>query len=105
MKRKLKRLFFKDSGSVSIYAIIIILPIFVLNSLLIDTIRILSAERQVENAMETALRSTMAQYSEELASIGLFAYAGNASDANEDFENYMKKQFYDEGEKIGRAHV
>ena len=89
---KLKKLVFKEKGSVSIFAILIILPIFMLNALLIDTIRIISAERQLENAMEAALRSTAATFNTELANIGLFAYGGE-EEVKEYFEGYLKNQF------------
>ncbi|MFD1449677.1 MULTISPECIES: hypothetical protein [Oceanobacillus] len=103
MKKKIKRLFLKDKGSVSIYAIIIILPIFVLNALLIDTLRILSAERQIDSAMETALRSTMSHFSSDLADVGLFAYGGE--DAGTDFTTYMNNQFYSSSELSGTQNL
>lgn len=103
MKKKLKRLFFKDNGSVSIYAIIIILPIFMLNALLIDTLRIMSAERQIDNAMDTALRSTMAEFDTSLASVGLFAYGGDSADT--DFKNFVNQQFYGSGELSGYENL
>ncbi len=103
LKRKVKRFFLKDNGSVSIYAIMIILPIFLLNALLIDTLRILSAERQIDSAMETALRSTMSQFSSDLAGVGLFAYDGN--DAGGDFTTYMNDQFYSGSELSGTQNL
>ncbi|WP_188453570.1 hypothetical protein [Virgibacillus oceani] len=96
MKKKLKRLFYKDNGSVSIYMIIIILPIFLLNALLIDTLRILSAEREIENAIDTALRSTMASFNTDLANVGLFAYGGD-NDVSNTFNGYVNDQFYNNG--------
>lgn len=103
MKKKLKRLFFKESGSVSIYAIIIILPIFLLNALLIDTLRIMSAERQIDNAMDTALRSTMSEFDTSLASVGLFAYKGG--NANKDFKKFVNMQFYEPGKLSGYQNL
>ncbi|MDY0395117.1 pilus assembly protein TadG-related protein [Virgibacillus halophilus] len=91
--KKIKKLFFNDKGSVSIFAIIIILPIFVLNALLIDTLRIVTAERQMENAMDAALRSTFSHFKSNLADVGLFAYDGNSDDASSQFDQYLKKQF------------
>ncbi|WP_121604567.1 hypothetical protein [Virgibacillus sp. Bac332] len=96
MKKRIKRLFIKENGSVSIYMIIIIMPIFLLNALLIDTLRILSAEREIENAMDTALRSTMAAFNTDLASVGLFAYGGDGN-VSEAFNGYVNDQFYDGG--------
>lgn len=103
LRKKIKRLFFKDNGSVSIYAIMIILPIFLLNALLIDTLRILSAERQIDSAIDTALRSTMSQFSSELAGVGLFAYGG--SDAGADFTTYLNDQFYEGADLSGTQNL
>ncbi|WP_026906277.1 hypothetical protein [Paucisalibacillus globulus] len=90
MMKKFKGFWIKDSGAVSVYAIIIILPIFILNALLIDSLRIISAERKIENAMDAALRSTLAQFHSDLAAVGLFAYGGDG--ASSDFQNYVTKQ-------------
>lgn len=90
-KNIIKCLLFKSNGSVSIYAIIIILPVFLLNALFIDSMRILVAERKAESSMDAALRSTMAKFDSELASLGLFAYSGEEGSANSDFQSYLKK--------------
>ncbi|PAV28970.1 hypothetical protein CIL05_13395 [Virgibacillus profundi] len=90
----MKKFFKADRGSVSVFAILLILPIFLMNALFIDTLRIISAERQVENAMDSALRSTMAQFNEKLANVGLFGYAGDQAEASDDFEKYVEAQFY-----------
>ncbi|MBP1968648.1 Flp pilus assembly protein TadG [Virgibacillus natechei] len=92
MKQFFKRLLFKDKGSVSVFAILIILPIFLLNALFIDTARIFSAERQIENGIDTALRSTMAEFNEELASVGLFSYSGSQSEVQSDFRLCLDEQ-------------
>lgn len=97
LKRFFKRLLFKDKGSVSVFAILIILPIFLLNALFIDTIRIISAERQIDNAIDTALRSTMAEFNEKLASVGLFGYSGSQTEAQSDFQYYLNEQMYSSG--------
>ncbi|MDY7045177.1 hypothetical protein RVS70_13295 [Virgibacillus sp. M23] len=101
----MKKLFKGERGSVSIFAILIILPIFLLNALFIDTLRIISAERQIENAMDTALRSTMAQFDESLANIGLFGYAGDQGEASNDFEEYIEKQFYQGTDLTGTQNL
>lgn len=74
-----------------------------LNALLIDTLRILSAERQIDSAMETALRSTMSHFSSDLADVGLFAYGGE--DAGTDFTTYMNNQFYSSSELSGTQNL
>ncbi|TFJ91204.1 hypothetical protein [Lentibacillus salicampi] len=97
MKKFFKRLLFKEKGSVSVFAILIILPIFLLNALFIDTIRIISAERQIENSIDTALRSTMAEFNEKLAAVGLFGYSGSQAEAQSDFQHYLNEQMYSSG--------
>lgn len=67
----------------------------------IDTLRIISAERQIENAMDTALRSTMALFNEKLSGVGLFSYAGDAGTAKSDFDGFVKDQFLESGELSG----
>ena len=105
VKNIIKKFLFKEKGSVSIYAILIILPIFLLNALFIDTMRIISAERQIENAIDTSLRSTMADYNEKLAAVGLFSYSGGQSKANGDFQKYLDEQFYDAGDLDGALNL
>src|SRR5699024_12525072 len=72
IKQFIKPLIFGNGGSVSIFAICIILPIFIINALLVAMVRIMSAERQLDNAVESAVRSTMSQYDSSLAGYGLF---------------------------------
>lgn len=93
LAKKIKKLFFSDKGAVSIFAILIILPIFILNALLIDTLRIMSAERKIENAMDAALRSTFSKFDSSLADVGLFAYNGGTDEASSQFKSYVDKQF------------
>lgn len=101
MKRFFKRLLYGEKGAVSVFAILIILPIFLLNALFIDTIRIITAERQIDNAIDTALRSTMANYNEKLAAVGLFGYSGSQAEAQSDFQHYLEAQMYGAGELGG----
>lgn len=91
IKQIMKNLLFNNRGSVSIYAIIIILPVFLMNALFIDTMRILVAERQIESSLDAALRSTMAKFDTKLANLGLFAYSGDEGAANGDFQSYLQK--------------
>lgn len=103
LKKLVKGLLFQENGSVSIYAIIIILPIFILNALLIDTMRILASERQLENAMESALRSTMSKFDSSLSEVGLFAYGGG--NAAGDFENYLDQSIYESSDLSGYKNL
>lgn len=105
IKNIFKKLLFNKQGSVSIYAIIIILPIFLLNALFIDTMRIYVAERKMESAMDAALRSTMAKFDSKLAGLGLFAYKGSEGDASSDFTSYLKKGSLGEEDLLGFFNI
>lgn len=87
MKNLLKKFIHKfivdDKGAVSIYLIIITLLLFFFNAVLIDFARVIIAERQTEEAANTALRSTMSSYHSGLQDKGLFGFDGDqvAADA------------------------
>ncbi|MCL7748014.1 hypothetical protein [Halalkalibacter alkaliphilus] len=77
-------------GSVSIFFIIIIVPIFLFNAVLIDYARILAADKQSEYAIQSAVRSAMASYDSDLREFGLFG---------------VKKEDVDYFEEILRANL
>lgn len=102
LKIFLKPFLFKNNGSVSIFAICIILPIFIINAVLIDMIRVMSAERQMDNAIEAALRSTMSNYNSQLAEYGIFV-ADNEAVGN--FESMLNKQLFTPEELSGYSNL
>lgn len=102
IKQFIKPLIFGNGGSVSIFAICIILPIFIINALLIDMVRIMSAERQLDNAVESAVRSTMSQYDSSLADYGIFV-TGN--DSLPIFEKTLEEQLFTPGELEGYSNL
>ena len=67
-----KRLFIKSDGSVSVYLIMILLPIFLFNAVLIDLVRFKLAERESDRVVKAAVRSVLAEYQTELRPYGLF---------------------------------
>ncbi|WP_235849098.1 MULTISPECIES: DUF5702 domain-containing protein [Bacillaceae] len=76
-------------GSVSIFFIIIITAIFFFNAVLIDYARILSAEKQTEYAVQSAVRSAMAGFDNNLKdNYGLF---GIKDGQIGDFEEFLEK--------------
>lgn len=96
MKTWLKKGFHKfvinENGAVSIYAIIMTLLLFVFNAVLIDYIRIMTAERNVDQAAKAAARSTMANFNQKLTSdYGLFGFDGDVGEANEIFEKVFRE--------------
>jgi predicted nucleic acid-binding Zn-ribbon protein len=68
----LKRLLFNRDGSVSVYLILIILPVFLFHAVLIDFIRMKLAEREMESAVKAGVRSVLSEYDVPLRSYGLF---------------------------------
>ncbi|MBM0066639.1 TadE/TadG family type IV pilus assembly protein [Alkalicoccobacillus gibsonii] len=96
MKTWLKKGFHKfvinENGAVSIYAIIMTLLLFVFNAVLIDYIRIMTAERNVDQAAKAAARSTMANFNQKLTSdYGLFGFDGDVGEANAIFEQVFRE--------------
>ncbi|WP_438445798.1 hypothetical protein [Gorillibacterium sp. sgz5001074] len=59
-------------GSVSVYLIVVLVPIFLVQALFVDLIRIRAAARESEIAMKDGLRSVMSRYDLKLADYGLF---------------------------------
>ncbi|KQX67997.1 hypothetical protein [Paenibacillus sp. Root444D2] len=60
------------SGAVSVYLILIIVPIFLFQAVLIDFARIKLAEKETESAVKAAARSVMSAYDTELQAMGLY---------------------------------
>ena len=61
-------------GSISIFLMIIFLSLLMLAGLIVDIARVMVAERKVQNALDTAVRSVLAGYDEEL--VGQFGIYG-----------------------------
>jgi hypothetical protein len=61
-----------DNGSVSVYLIVIIVPIFLFQAVLIDYTRIRIFEREAESAVKTGVRSVLSDFDTALQSYGLF---------------------------------
>ncbi|MDQ0898598.1 MULTISPECIES: hypothetical protein [unclassified Paenibacillus] len=61
-----------EKGAVSVYLILIIVPIFLFQAVLIDFARIKLAEKETESAVKAAARSVMSAYDTELQAMGLY---------------------------------
>lgn len=61
-----------ERGAVSVYLILIIVPIFLFQAVLIDFARIKLAEKETESAVKAAARSVMSAYDTELQVMGLY---------------------------------
>lgn len=67
----------RTEGSVSVYGIIVILPIFLFQAVLVDLIRVRVAERETEMAVKAGLRSALSRYDPGLKEYGLFGLYWN----------------------------
>jgi hypothetical protein len=68
----LKGFWTETRGSVSVYFIIVLVPIFLFQALFVDLIRIRLASRENELALKSALRSVMSRYDRSLSDYGLY---------------------------------
>ncbi|WP_231506223.1 hypothetical protein [Paenibacillus sp. UNC451MF] len=69
----LRRLWAEQQGAVSLYLLLILVPVFLFCALLIDFARIQVAEKEAENAVKTGVRSTLSSFSPKLQAYGLYA--------------------------------
>ncbi|MFC5453067.1 hypothetical protein [Paenibacillus aestuarii] len=74
-------------GTVSIYLILIIVPIFFFQAVLIDFARIKLAEKESETAVKTAVRSVMSAYEPDLQAMGLYGLGLNREETESVFSN------------------
>ncbi|MGN8645411.1 DUF5702 domain-containing protein [Gracilibacillus sp. HCP3S3_G5_1] len=88
MRRFLYKLKHDTKGAVTIFFLLIIAVVFAFNAVLIDYARIMSAEQQAEYAVQSAVRSAMAGYENDLREYGLFGIDG--STVGSDFEDLLK---------------
>ncbi|NEW06492.1 hypothetical protein GK047_10765 [Paenibacillus sp. SYP-B3998] len=61
-----------EKGVVSVYLILIIVPIFLFQAVLIDFARIKLAEKETDSAVKAATRSVMSAFDMELQAMGLY---------------------------------
>lgn len=96
IKKGFHKFFIDENGAVSIYAIIITLLLFIFNGVLIDFIRIMAAERETDQAMKAAIRSTMSSYNQGVKGYGLFGFDGGQGEASEIFKNVLNENLKQE---------
>lgn len=83
----------KEKAAISLFLIIILIATVSLGGMFIDLSRVLVAKNKVRTATESAVRSTLAGYSEDLVSEwGLFAFKATSGDKTyqEDFNRYLE---------------
>jgi hypothetical protein len=86
-----KRFAKSNKGSVSVYLIIIIVPIFLFHAILIDFVRVKLAERESEMAVKSGLRSVLAGFDLDLQPYGLYALKDEIEQANPLFGEMIKQ--------------
>ncbi|WP_248925603.1 hypothetical protein [Paenibacillus hamazuiensis] len=89
-KASVKNFCFNEQGAVSLYLILIVVPIFLFCSVFIDFARIKAAENQAENAVKTGLRSTLSAYSPALQPYGLFALEADPDQSKQLFGKVVR---------------
>ncbi|WP_426453913.1 hypothetical protein ACP26L_15875 [Paenibacillus sp. S-38] len=62
----------EETGAVSTYLILILIPVFLLCGLLIDVVRWKTAQKEAENAVKAGVRSSMSAFSPALQAYGLY---------------------------------
>lgn len=80
MKQFIRRFIRQENGAVSVYLIIVTLVIFFFNAVLIDYARIFVAEKQTEQAIRAAVRSTLSSFDTKVQEYGLFVLNGDRDD-------------------------
>lgn len=84
--------FKKNNGAVSVFLVIILVPMLLVSALFIDTARVRLARGAVEAASDTALNSALADYDVDLKDIyGLFATAQDTAEVYDNIEEYFRK--------------
>jgi Family of unknown function (DUF5702) len=96
VKKCFHKFFIDEKGAVSIYAIIITLLLFIFNGVLIDFVRIMAAERETDNAIKAAIRSTMSAYNQDVKGYGLFGFDGGQGEADEIFKKVFEENLEQE---------
>jgi len=80
---------FNKRGAISVFLLIIFLSLLMLAGLIVDICRVMAAERKVQNALDTAVRSVLADYNQELVGqFGLFAVTSQGQE--EELHRYFR---------------
>lgn len=85
------RLVRSAKGAVSVYLIIIFVPIFLFTTLFIDFARIKASELEAEQALRAGVRSVLSAYHPELQQWGLFGLGVDSEEARKIFNQVLKE--------------
>ena len=95
----------KHKGGISIFLIIIVMSTVIFGGVFVDLTRVLVAKNRVRTATESAVRSTLADYSDKLVSEwGLFGLNSNDTDINANFKKYLESNL-DVSNKENKANL
>lgn len=95
----------KHKGGISIFLIIIVMSTVIFGGVFVDLTRVLVAKNRVRTATESAVRSTLADYSDKLVSEwGLFGINTNDTDMNANFKKYLESNL-DVSNKENKANL
>lgn len=78
-------------GTVSVFLIVVLLPMFVFHGAAIDLIRAKLAERETEAAVRAGLRSVLALFDRKLQRYGLFAVSDDSETMKLTFQDIMRR--------------
>jgi hypothetical protein len=87
----LKAFWRREKGAVSVYLILIIVPIFLFQAVLIDFARIKLAEKETEAAVKAGVRSSLSAFDTELQANGLYGLGVSTEKALSIFNNVFEK--------------
>ncbi|RIU93620.1 DUF5702 domain-containing protein [Oceanobacillus picturae] len=97
-KAAFRRFVIKENGAVSNYVIIVTLLLFLFNAVLIDFVRIMVAEYQVDQASKSAIRSSFSSFNKDVQNKGLFVVNEGAESPDQIFSEVFEKNLtVDEG--------
>ncbi|SEB58774.1 hypothetical protein [Paenibacillus sp. GP183] len=87
----MKFIWHRENGAVSVYLILIIVPIFLFQAVLIDFARIKLAEKETEAAVKAGVRSSLSAFDTELQGNGLYGLGLSTEEALNIFSNVFGK--------------
>ncbi|MDR6549695.1 hypothetical protein [Paenibacillus qinlingensis] len=87
----MRRFLYAENGAVSVYLILIIVPIFLFQAVLIDFARIKAAEKESESAVQAASRSVMSSFDSDLQKRGLYGMVLSQENSEQLFSEVFAK--------------
>ena len=87
------RFFLKNKGSISIFLVIILVPMLTISGIIVDSSRIKLGKGVVSSAVDLTLNTSLTNYDGVLKEIyGLFAMSQTIEELNKNLETHFKRQ-------------